>query len=154
MRQQSGNQESTAGGTNLGTGNKTKNNRKTHFKIKQETLRHTTQRNTTQHSTDPLLYFSGKCSHGGILDQSRSLEAKGGINKDSGSPLFSPHHYLHQEAARLAGEATLSLLLDLRDTVSHKTFLRSLKLLPSSSRRYRSINSIKYTLTCCHPICT
>ncbi|XP_075871301.1 von Willebrand factor A domain-containing protein 7 isoform X1 [Nelusetta ayraudi] len=66
----------------------------------------------------------GKCSHGGILDQSRSLEAKGGINKDSGSPLFSPHHYLHQEAARLAGEATLSLLLDLRDTVSHKTFLR------------------------------
>lgn len=74
------------------------------------------------------MYLSGKCSHGGILDKSRSLEAKGGINKDSGSPLFSPHHYLHQEAATLAAEATLSLLLDLRDTIGHTTFLRSVQL--------------------------
>lgn len=52
------------------------------------------------------------------------MEAKGGINKDSTSPLFSPHHYLHVEAATLAAEATLSVLTDLRDTVGHKTFLR------------------------------
>ncbi|XP_027136156.1 von Willebrand factor A domain-containing protein 7 [Larimichthys crocea] len=88
--------------------------------------------NTQQDST--LLttgYFStfppkpqGKCSHGGILDSSRYMGAKGGINKDSTSPLFSPHHYLHVEAATLATEATLSVLRDLRDTVGHKTFLR------------------------------
>ncbi|XP_034723657.1 von Willebrand factor A domain-containing protein 7-like [Etheostoma cragini] len=66
----------------------------------------------------------GKCSHGGILDSSRYKGAKGGINKDSTSPLFSPHHYLHVEAANLATEATLSVLRDIRDTVGHKTFLR------------------------------
>ncbi|XP_054454261.1 von Willebrand factor A domain-containing protein 7 [Anoplopoma fimbria] len=66
----------------------------------------------------------GKCSHGGILDRSRFIGAKGGINKDSTSPLFSPHHYLHMEAANLAMEATLSVLRDLRDTVGQNTFLR------------------------------
>ncbi|KAJ3591363.1 hypothetical protein NHX12_009308 [Muraenolepis orangiensis] len=66
----------------------------------------------------------GKCSHGGILDSSRRRGAKGGINKDSTSPLFSPHHYLHAEAARLASEATLTVLKDLRDTVGHAPFLR------------------------------
>ncbi|XP_051934053.1 von Willebrand factor A domain-containing protein 7 [Hippocampus zosterae] len=66
----------------------------------------------------------GKCSHGGMLDSSRTVGAKGGINKDSTSPLFSPHHYLHAEAAKLASEATLTVLRDLRDTVGHKTFLR------------------------------
>ncbi|XP_015461758.3 von Willebrand factor A domain-containing protein 7 [Astyanax mexicanus] len=82
----------------------------------------------------PLLttgYFStypakptGKCSHGGILDSSRDQGAEGGINKDSTSPLFSPHHYLHKEAARLATTATLSVLRDLRHTVGPKSFLR------------------------------
>uniref|UniRef100_A0A8C9Y8I4 von Willebrand factor A domain containing 7 n=1 Tax=Sander lucioperca TaxID=283035 RepID=A0A8C9Y8I4_SANLU len=72
----------------------------------------------------------GKCSHGGILDSSRYKGAKGGINKDSTSPFFSPHHYLHVEAANLATEATLSVLRDLRDTVGHKTFL-SVKQVPA-----------------------
>ncbi|XP_015196502.2 von Willebrand factor A domain-containing protein 7 isoform X1 [Lepisosteus oculatus] len=66
----------------------------------------------------------GKCSHGGILDQSRSLSARGGINKDSTSPLFSPHHYLHGDAARLATAATVALLRDLRDTAGVTDFLR------------------------------
>ncbi|XP_074497549.1 von Willebrand factor A domain-containing protein 7 [Sebastes fasciatus] len=96
-----------------------------------------TQRDTQLLTTG---YFStfppkphGKCSHGGILDSSRYLGAKGGINKDSTSPLFSPHHYLHVEAANLATEATLSVLRDLRDTVGHKTFLRlfSVKQVPA-----------------------
>ncbi|XP_078102749.1 von Willebrand factor A domain-containing protein 7 [Sander vitreus] len=75
----------------------------------------------------------GKCSHGGILDNSRYKGAKGGINKDSTSSFFSPHHYLHVEAANLATEATLSVLRDLRDTVGHKTFLRlfSVKQVPA-----------------------
>ncbi|XP_029571613.1 von Willebrand factor A domain-containing protein 7 isoform X1 [Salmo trutta] len=89
----------------------------------------------TQSQQDPLLlttgYFrtyppkpQGKCSHGGILDSSRHQGAKGGINKDSTSPLFSPHHYLHVEAARLATTATLTVLRDLRDSVGNTSFLR------------------------------
>nr|XP_055030758.1 von Willebrand factor A domain-containing protein 7 [Misgurnus anguillicaudatus]XP_055030759.1 von Willebrand factor A domain-containing protein 7 [Misgurnus anguillicaudatus] len=84
--------------------------------------------------TKPLLttgYFSsfpakppGKCSHGGILDSSRHQGAAGGINKDSTSPLFSPHHYLHKEAAHLATTATLRVLQDLREEVGPKSFLR------------------------------
>ncbi|KAL6116421.1 vwa7 [Pungitius sinensis] len=66
----------------------------------------------------------GKCSHGGILDLSRDMGAKGGINKDSTSPLFSPHHYLHVEASKLALEATLSALRDISDAVGPETFLR------------------------------
>ncbi|KAK5868438.1 hypothetical protein PBY51_009454 [Eleginops maclovinus] len=96
----------------------------------------------TQRETQLLTtgYFStfppkpyGKCSHGGIMDSSRYMGAKGGINKDSTSPLFSPHHYLHVEAANLAKEATLSVLRDLRDTVGPKTFLRlfSVKQIPA-----------------------
>ncbi|KAF7652992.1 hypothetical protein LDENG_00089040 [Lucifuga dentata] len=75
----------------------------------------------------------GKCSHGGILDSSHRTGTKGGINKDSTSPLFSPHHYLHVEAASLAMEATLTVLRDLRDTVGHKNFLKlfSVKQIPA-----------------------
>ncbi|KAM6933742.1 von Willebrand factor A domain-containing protein 7 [Xenentodon cancila] len=75
----------------------------------------------------------GKCSHGGILDTSQHLSARGGINKDSTSPLFSPHHYLHAAAATLATEATLAVLRDLKDTVGHKAFLKlfSVKQVPA-----------------------
>ncbi|XP_061576207.1 von Willebrand factor A domain-containing protein 7 isoform X2 [Cololabis saira] len=75
----------------------------------------------------------GKCSHGGILDTGQHLSARGGINKDSTSPLFSPHHYLHVEAATLATEATLAVLRDLKDTVGHKVFLKlfSVKQVPA-----------------------
>ncbi|XP_061072170.1 von Willebrand factor A domain-containing protein 7 isoform X2 [Conger conger] len=86
----------------------------------------------------PLLttgYFSrhpakpaGKCSHGGLLDSSRHQGARGGINKDSTSPLFSPHHYLHGEAARLATTATMAVLQDLRDAVGTVNFLRLLSV--------------------------
>ncbi|XP_030237572.1 von Willebrand factor A domain-containing protein 7 isoform X2 [Gadus morhua] len=79
---------------------------------------------TTGYFSDNPSKPEGKCSHGGILDSSRRMGAKGGINKDSTSPLFSPHHYLHLEAARLASEATMAVLKDLRDTVGHAPFLR------------------------------
>ncbi|XP_068232515.1 von Willebrand factor A domain-containing protein 7-like [Palaemon carinicauda] len=57
----------------------------------------------------------GKCSHGGVLDDSASAPAEGGINKDTASPCFSPHYYLHEQAAELAVQATdyyLSVILD------------------------------------------
>ncbi|KAK4293733.1 hypothetical protein Pmani_033592 [Petrolisthes manimaculis] len=48
----------------------------------------------------------GKCSHGGSLDVSSYDEAKGGVNKDTTSPCFSPHHNLHADAAEAAVQAT------------------------------------------------
>uniref|UniRef100_A0A3B5KW65 von Willebrand factor A domain containing 7 n=1 Tax=Xiphophorus couchianus TaxID=32473 RepID=A0A3B5KW65_9TELE len=66
----------------------------------------------------------GKCSHGGIFDKSRLLSARGGINKDTNSFFFSPHHYLHVEAAGLAAIATQTALRDLKDTVGPKAFLK------------------------------
>ncbi|XP_063860185.1 von Willebrand factor A domain-containing protein 7-like [Scylla paramamosain] len=48
----------------------------------------------------------GKCSHGGVLDETADQPARGGINKDTASPCFSPHHHLHQQAAELAVLAT------------------------------------------------
>ncbi|MBN3288404.1 VWA7 protein, partial [Polyodon spathula] len=70
----------------------------------------------------------GKCSHGGIFDQSRYQSSRGGINKDSTSHFFSPHHYLHGEAAHLATMATVSVLQDLRDTVGTQAFIRLLNV--------------------------
>jgi len=58
----------------------------------------------------------GKCSHGGFLDNSASDGQ--GINKDSSScnifPLgsISPHHRWHEEAARLAKDATKQFIRD------------------------------------------
>ncbi|XP_037533684.1 von Willebrand factor A domain-containing protein 7 [Nematolebias whitei] len=79
---------------------------------------------TTGYFGNSLFKPKGKCSHGGIMDNSRHRSARGGINKDSKSPTFSPHHYLHVEAAALATKATLSVLRDLRDTVGPMAFLK------------------------------
>ncbi|XP_071802034.1 von Willebrand factor A domain-containing protein 7-like isoform X1 [Asterias amurensis] len=48
-----------------------------------------------------------KCSHGGINDWSRLMEATGGINKETSDPSLSPHHFLHQQAALTAIQATV-----------------------------------------------
>ncbi|KAM4742986.1 von Willebrand factor A domain-containing protein 7 isoform 1-T5 [Anableps anableps] len=79
---------------------------------------------TTGYTSSFPFKSKGKCSHGGLFDRSRYLSARGGINKDSTSPIFSPHHYLHVEAAGLAAKATLTALRDLKDTVGPKAFLK------------------------------
>uniref|UniRef100_A0A8C4WRD1 von Willebrand factor A domain-containing protein 7-like n=1 Tax=Gopherus evgoodei TaxID=1825980 RepID=A0A8C4WRD1_9SAUR len=74
----------------------------------------------------------GKCSHGGQFDSSRLRDPQGGINKDSSSPLFSPHHYLHGPAASLALEASAQFLRDLRRDLAHdKRFMRLLDVSPA-----------------------
>ncbi|XP_039598744.1 von Willebrand factor A domain-containing protein 7-like, partial [Polypterus senegalus] len=73
--------------------------------------------------------FSGKCSHGGIFDKSRHQSAKGGINKDTTSFLFSPHNYLHEDAAHLATLATVATLEDLWNAVGNEAFLMLLNVL-------------------------
>ena len=59
-----------------------------------------------------------KCSHGGFLDSTSDKSAKGGINKDSLSKKWSPHHYQHTEAARLAEMASLDILQEIRMDVN------------------------------------
>ncbi|XP_018416130.1 PREDICTED: von Willebrand factor A domain-containing protein 7 [Nanorana parkeri] len=68
----------------------------------------------------------GKCSHGGPFDYSKELSAKGGINKDTATPLFSPHHFLHERAAKIALKASIKFLNELRREVTDNSMLRLL----------------------------
>ncbi|CAC5388512.1 unnamed protein product [Mytilus coruscus] len=54
---------------------------------------------------------TGKCSHGGPEDDSRKLVARCGINKDSITPEWSPHSYLHKQAYTAAVQATENFLV-------------------------------------------
>ncbi|XP_053159970.1 von Willebrand factor A domain-containing protein 7-like [Hemicordylus capensis] len=72
----------------------------------------------------------GKCGHGGKDDVTQNQPPTGGINKETSSALFSPHHYLHQKAAELAILATrnffvsdeASLLYQLEDRKMFQRF--------------------------------
>ena len=66
----------------------------------------------------------GKCSHGGFIDKSRHSTASGGINKDSTLATFSPHWYLHPEAAEVAIAASVNFFEDIREQVGSRLFLR------------------------------
>ena len=62
---------------------------------------------------------NGKCSHGGFIDSTRDMSARGGINKDGPYYKISPHHYLHYEAAAVAQQATADMLRDVRRTINN-----------------------------------
>ncbi|XP_037789385.1 von Willebrand factor A domain-containing protein 7-like [Penaeus monodon] len=66
----------------------------------------------------------GKCSHGGALDLSASQPAEGGINKDTTSPCFSPHFYLHSDAAEMAVQATDHYLTVILEAVGAEKYRR------------------------------
>ena len=63
----------------------------------------------------------GKCSHGGFLDSTSTMSSIGGINKDSPYNVWSPHHNLHEEAARVAQQATFEVLQEIRGDVKSDT---------------------------------
>ena len=79
-------------------------------------------------SLSPSLSLSyntgGKCSHGGSQDDSTKDPAQGGINKDTPFPCFSPHHYLHKEAAELAVQATQHYLDEILTVVGFDKYRR------------------------------
>ncbi|XP_019616852.1 PREDICTED: von Willebrand factor A domain-containing protein 7-like [Branchiostoma belcheri] len=54
---------------------------------------------------------TGKCSHGGLMDDSRLTVPTGGINKETSVPSLSPHHYLHEQAAQAAIQATTNFFI-------------------------------------------
>ena len=60
----------------------------------------------------------GKCSHGGFLDTTSEMSATGGINKDSPFHVWSPHHYLYEEAVRVAQQATIDFLSEIRNDIN------------------------------------
>ncbi|KAK9536522.1 hypothetical protein VZT92_006296 [Zoarces viviparus] len=73
----------------------------------------------------------GKCSHGGAVDQTSSIEPKGGINKDTVS---SSHGHLHTDAVILAIAATSGLLEDIRGAAGERPFLQMLGISKGSSK--------------------
>ncbi|XP_027213280.2 von Willebrand factor A domain-containing protein 7 [Penaeus vannamei] len=75
----------------------------------------------------------GKCSHGGVLDDSSSVPAEGGINKDTASPCFSPHYHLHEQAAELAVQATDHYLKVILDAVGNEKYRRLFDLYQGSA---------------------
>ena len=61
----------------------------------------------------------GKCSIGGYRDGTTTSFATGGINKDSTREEWSPHFDMHADAAQVAQQATIDLLLDIRNEVNN-----------------------------------
>ncbi|XP_048240671.1 von Willebrand factor A domain-containing protein 7-like [Haliotis rufescens] len=81
---------------------------------------------------------TGKCSHGGPLDDtSSSVAALGGINKDSTLGSLSPHSHLHQAAAQAAIEHTTYFFDDeeygIRGIIGIKKFNELFQLKPEAS---------------------
>ncbi|KAJ0061608.1 hypothetical protein NL108_005753, partial [Boleophthalmus pectinirostris] len=74
---------------------------------------------------------TGKCSHGGSVDQTSKIEPKGGINKDT---FGSSHGHLHTQAANLAIAATSQLLEDIRGAAGDKEFLQLMGISKGSSK--------------------
>lgn len=69
-----------------------------------------------------------KCSHGGIVDTDSFKPAIGGINKDSGYYLFSPHAELHLIAARLAIRHTEFFFNEIRKKIGDHEFNQFLRI--------------------------
>lgn len=68
------------------------------------------------------------CSHGGVLDGDSFKPAQGGINKDSGFYLFSPHANLHVIASKLAISHTEYFFNQIRAKIGDEEFSRFLRL--------------------------
>ena len=94
--------------------------------------------------------INGKCSHGGyqITDSEQDLPARGGINKDSPYQMVSPHHYLHFEAARVAQQATIDMLRNLRREVNDdQKFGEYLGVFESRTSAERRVDSLMHSHT-------
>ncbi|XP_074468125.1 von Willebrand factor A domain-containing protein 7-like [Sebastes fasciatus] len=73
----------------------------------------------------------GKCSHGGGVDQTSTIEPTGGINKDSFS---ASHGHLHTAAANMAIAASSQLLEDIRGAAGDRPFLKMMGISKGSSK--------------------
>lgn len=76
---------------------------------------------------------SQKCSHGGSLDRDTFKPASGGINKDSGFYLLSPHADLHLKAADLAVNHTAYFFNQIRKRIGDVEFSKFLSIYVSKA---------------------
>uniref|UniRef100_A0A914ULA0 VWA7 N-terminal domain-containing protein n=1 Tax=Plectus sambesii TaxID=2011161 RepID=A0A914ULA0_9BILA len=72
---------------------------------------------STEAKVAPKISAYKKCSHGGGFDASVQITARGGINKDTNTFLYSPHYYLHNAASDMAVRATIDYLEGLRRAI-------------------------------------
>ena len=86
----------------------------------------------------------GKCSHGGLLiDSKQDTPARGGINKDSPYYLNSPHYYLYDEASALAIRASANMLRDMRRDVNNdQLFGEYLGVFESQAAAEKSVDKV------------
>nr|XP_043898355.1 von Willebrand factor A domain-containing protein 7-like isoform X1 [Solea senegalensis] len=73
----------------------------------------------------------GKCSHGGAVDQTSTIEPKGGINKDT---FDASHGHLHTKAANIAQAATSQLLEEIQGAAGDRPFLEMMGISKGSSK--------------------
>lgn len=76
----------------------------------------------------------GKCSHGGLFDPTEDAEAMGGINKDSGIYLISPHANLHPQAVKLAVKHSKQFFETIRQRIGDVRYAQFLNLIPLKSK--------------------
>jgi hypothetical protein len=74
------------------------------------------------HKKPFLGLLSGKCSHGGLSDNSTFIPPNGGINKDTVLCIASPHFFLHFVAADLAVQATKQFIRDIKGDITDRQF--------------------------------
>ncbi|CAF3738335.1 unnamed protein product [Rotaria sordida] len=84
-----------------------------------------------------------KCSHGSVMDKTSHQVPIGGINKDAKTPMFSPHYYLHDQAAKFAIEATERFFNDLRKDIGDTNFDRLFAINPTEEQIQKAAIAIK-----------
>ncbi|XP_061182849.1 von Willebrand factor A domain-containing protein 7-like [Saccostrea echinata] len=101
---------------------------------------------------------SGKCSHGGPYSSSTDHTVRGGINKETTDPQYSPHYSLHKDAALAAIEHTryffndkenglikhigLWKLKNLLETIKEQTLIFVIDTSPDMKREVESIKKV------------
>ena len=79
------------------------------------------------------------------MDTSSLVNAIGGINKDSGFYMFSPHAYLHLTAANLAIQHTAYMFNNIRTQIGDEEFANWLQL----KDRKSLLNSVNQVFQIC-----
>lgn len=86
---------------------------------------------------------------GGSQDKTSHQSPKGGINKDSGLLVLSPHAHLHQEAARLAIQHTEMFFNEIRYKIGNEEFANFLKLhKPEGGKRNKFNQYVQFCSGC------
>ena len=84
-----------------------------------------------------------------MFDATSQIVPKGGINKDSGYYILSPHAHLHKIASRLAIEHTEHFFNEIRTVIGDKEFAKFLQL---KKTRHSIANIINQHIQVCSSV--